>query len=103
MPDNQVLQVIQEESEIIQPHKSLIQSQQLDDYHREIIQSLDKFDHDIPNNGNADEYILIKVKKLVETLQTLEMELDDWKRNYWSLEKRLNQYQQMMKEQLNSG
>lgn len=34
-----------------------------------------------------------KVKALIDQYQIMEMELEDWKRNYWVLEKKYNQLQ----------
>ncbi|CAD8096510.1 unnamed protein product [Paramecium sonneborni] len=91
--DENDLQVIQEETEFYQ--KSLGQSQvngcKIEA--NSLLKILDQIDMDdtIELQCDQETFIVYKVTKLVEMIQKMELELDDWKRNYWMLEKKLNQ------------
>ncbi|CAK86291.1 unnamed protein product (macronuclear) [Paramecium tetraurelia] len=87
------LQIIQEESECPQI-KSLNQSvaQNLKFY--EIINALNKFNLDespVREQLEINEsYVVQRINTLIDFIHKLETELDDWKCNYWNLEKKLN-------------
>ncbi|CAD8095743.1 unnamed protein product [Paramecium sonneborni] len=91
--DENDLQVIQEETEFYQ--KSLGQSQvtACKIEANSLLKILDQIDMDDTIDLQCDQetFLVYKVTKLVEMIQKMELELDDWKRNYWMLEKRLNQ------------
>ncbi|CAD8201148.1 unnamed protein product [Paramecium octaurelia] len=91
--DENDLQVIQEETEFYQ--KSLCQSQVTQGRieTNNLMKILDQIDMDDAIDLQCDQeaFIVYKVTKIVEMIKKMELDLDDWKRNYWMLEKKLNQ------------
>ncbi|CAD8087102.1 unnamed protein product [Paramecium sonneborni] len=87
------LQIIQEESECPQI-KSLNQSVVQNFKFNEILNALNKMNFDESPVGEYFEinesYIIQRINKLIDYIHKLETELDDWKCNYWNLEKQLN-------------
>ncbi|CAD8081297.1 unnamed protein product [Paramecium sonneborni] len=87
------LQIIQEESECPQI-KSLNQSVVQNFKFYEIFNALNKINIDESPIGEQFEInesqIVQRINKLIDYIHKLETELDDWKCNYWNLEKQLN-------------
>ncbi|CAD8060879.1 unnamed protein product [Paramecium primaurelia] len=87
------LQIIQEESECPQI-KSLNQSVAQNFKFCEILNTLNKMNLDespiIEQLEISESYIVQRINKLIDYIHKLETELDDWKCNYWNLEKQLN-------------
>ncbi|CAD8161841.1 unnamed protein product [Paramecium pentaurelia] len=87
------LQIIQEESEYPQI-KSLNQSVAQNFKFYEIINALNKLNLDespiIEQLDINESYIIQRINKIINYTHKLETEIDDWKCNYWNLEKQLN-------------
>ncbi|CAD8195225.1 unnamed protein product [Paramecium octaurelia] len=91
--DDNDLQVIQEETEFYQKSlgQSLLAPSKIET--NNLLRILDQIDMDDTIDLQCDQetFIVQKVTKLVEMIKKMELEVDDWKRNYWILEKKLNQ------------
>ncbi|KAM3134152.1 hypothetical protein pb186bvf_013773 [Paramecium bursaria] len=95
--DNQ-LHIIQEEDPI---NPSVAQSTEMkydaSPFQQEVINLFSQIEIDdgIIYEGEFESYLLTKLRSIVEYCSKLDLQIDDWKRTYWNLEKKFNQLEQI--------